>query len=263
VALIPPDNAAQMLELYIEDQQVLLQSMQQGLQRVVSEGRNLTDILYEDGGYAFTVQNRIDLARETIAIIQGRLDQARAMVGQGSQAVADFLRPMGWWGQQLRGVAPAVETEAEGLVAGLEQNPQALVTIPVAVGVARAGVGSTLRTLVAGGIRGAPGGGWGVAAGVLITALLALGGWAWSNSGSSGGVKTVHPSASTTLTLPTTSTTYPIYQAPPQYTVPPSVPQPGGPTQQGGPSQPGTPPTTHHVIICDPIEPHQPCVPSS
>jgi hypothetical protein len=272
MAAIPPDFEAQLLDHYIRGIEILQQSfqvdLQRQLQRVASGEIDPAHVFapFDSGGW--TVQDSIDLTRRALATIQGQLDQARAMVGQGSQAITDFFRAHvydSWYRARmgLSGVAPAVETEAEGLVAGVEENPAALVTIPVAVGAARAAAGSTLRTLVAGGIRGAPGGGWGVAAGVLIAALLALGGWAWSNSGSSGGVKTVHPSASTTLTLPTTSTTYPLYQAPPQYTVPPSVPQPGGPTQQGGPSQPGTPPTTHHVIICDPIEPHQPCVPSS
>jgi hypothetical protein len=267
MALIPPEP---LLDNYIQGLQILQQSFQVTLQRELSQvasGEISPDHVFapfDSGGW--TMQDSIDLTRRALATIQGRLDQARAMVGQGSQAITDFFRAHvydSWYRSQLPAVAPAVETEAEGLVTTLEENPAALVTIPVAVGAARAAAGSTLRGLVAGGIRGAPGGWAGVGVGVLIAALLALGGWAWSNSGSSGGGTTVNPSASTTLTLPTTSTTYPLYQAPPQYTVPPSVPEQGGPSQQGGPAQPGTTPTTQHVIICDPIEPHQPCVPSS
>jgi hypothetical protein len=263
-----PGFEAQVLDQWIQGLQTLQQSAERSLQAQLSKGidPNFRWAVEDTGGW--TEQSSIDLARQEIAVVRAQLAQARAMVGQSSQAIVDFFRANvydSWFRARmgLSGVAPAVEAEAEGLVAGVEENPAALVTIPVAVGAARAAAGQTLRALVAGGIRGAPGGWAGVGAGVLIAALLALGGWAWSRSGSSGGVKTVHPSASTTLTLPTTSTTYPLYQAPPQYTVPPSVPQPGGPSQQGGPSQPGTPPTTHHVIICDPIEPHQPCVPSS
>ncbi|HEV3451796.1 MAG TPA: hypothetical protein VG869_11400 [Acidimicrobiia bacterium] len=259
-------DPAQILDQYIQQLQTLQQSAERSLQDQLSQGIDPnTRYAIEDSG-GWTEQSLIDLGRREIAVVKDQLAQARALVGQGSQAITDFFRAHVYdttWTSQLPAAAPAVETEAEGLVTTLEENPQALVTIPLAVGAARAAAGSTLRTLVAGGIRGAPGGGWGVAAGVLIAALLALGGWAWSNSGSSGGVKTVDPSASTTLTLPTTSTTYPLYQAPPQYTVPPSVPQQGGPTQQGGPAQPGTTPTTQHVIICDPIEPHQPCVPNT